>query len=120
MTHEDHSATVLSNVLHFAQAFSLELGVSNCQHLVNDQNFGEIHDLVELGFDLRPAHPKDRTIEINVLLPRQILMETSSDLQQAGDASANRCPATCWLSDPAKNFQQRALPRPVSADDAQD
>ena len=46
---------------------------------------GELDDLVELSFDLRPRHAEDRAVHVNVLAAGQLGMEAGPQLQQGSD-----------------------------------
>ncbi len=70
--------------------------------------------------DFGPAHSQNRAVEINVFAPGQLGMKTGADFQERTDATVDLCMTFGWLGDARENFQQRALPRSVSSDDADD
>ena len=45
-------------------------------------------------------------------------MKPGSDLQEARNPAANTGTAFGWIRNPAKYFEQRRLPRPISSYDA--
>ena len=87
---------------------------------MNLSDLGERHDLVELGGDLRLAHPHDGAVQKDVLAARQFGMKAGSDFQQRPDSAVNRCAPFRRPGNPRKNLQQRALACAVASDDAND
>jgi hypothetical protein len=83
-------------------------------------DFGERHDLVEFAADLGTGHAEDRAIDEDVLAASKLGMKSRAHLEQAGDPAVQRDAALGRLGDAAENLQQRALARPVPADDADD
>src|SRR5215469_1776687 len=77
-------------------------------------------DLVELLRDFASRHPKDGAVQKDVFTAGQFGMEPSSNLQQAADSSAQPGPPLGRLSDATEYLQERALPGPIAADDADD
>ena len=83
-------------------------------------DLGEGHDLIKLAVNLRLLHPQDGAIQVDVLSPRQFGVEAGAHLQQAADPTMDLSLPLCRLGDPRKDFEQRALPCTVAADDADD
>lgn len=78
---------------------------------------GKIDDLVELSPDLGPRHAEDCTVQEIVFAASQFRMESGADLEQARHAAVEHDSPRGLLGDSGKDFQQRALPGPVPADD---
>ena len=68
----------------------------------------------------RLRHAQDRAVHVDVFAAGQLGVEAGADLQQAGDPAADDGPAGGRFGDAAEDLQQRALARPVAADDADD
>ena len=79
---------------------------------------GEVHDLIELAADFRPAHAEDGAVEKDVLAAGQLGMEARAYFQQAGHTSAQSNLAGAGLSDAGKKLEQCGFSRTVAADDA--
>src|SRR5215472_15671005 len=69
----------------------------------------ELDDGFELGVDLPLLHAHDGTVEIDVLAPGELLVESGTDFQQRGDPSPSSDTACSRIGDPGEYFQQRAL-----------
>ena len=78
---------------------------------------GEGDDLVEALPDVRAAEPVDRTVQEDVLAPREIGMKPGSELEQRADPSLRANASRCGLDDSGDDAQQRGLSRPVSSDE---
>src|SRR5262249_24067109 len=119
VTHLLHFAYALAMKLSIAnrqhlvdqENFWFEMGRdSECQTDVHsarvalDGGFKELLDLregdnlVELAIDLPSRHPQNGTVEIDVLPPGQLGMESRPHLQQAAQAAAHLRPAGARLS----------------------
>ena len=81
-------------------------------------DLGEGHDLIELAFDLQPAHPKDRAVEEDVLAAGEFRVEAGAHLQQAGHPTAQADAAGGGLGNAAEQLEKGGLARAVAADDA--
>jgi hypothetical protein len=81
---------------------------------------GEGDDLVELGGDLAPPHAENRAVHEDVLASGQLGMKSGPDLEQRPDPTRDVDVSFARLGDPRQDLQQRALPRAVPTDDAQD
>ena len=77
-------------------------------------------DLVEPADDLGPAHAEDGAVQEDVLATRQLVVEPRADLEQRAHAAVDLDGARRRLRDSREDLQERALARPVSADDADD
>src|ERR1019366_5155307 len=64
------------------------------------------------------AHAEDRTVHIDIFPAGQLLMKAGADFQQRRYPSAHLDLPGGGIGDLGKNFQERALPRPVSTDNA--
>ena len=80
-------------------------------------NFGELHDLVEPSLDVRSSHPEYRPVQVHVLPPRQLGVETGAHLQQRPHLPTQHGPALGGLRDPRQELEQRGLACPVPSDD---
>ena len=80
----------------------------------------EIHDGIELSRDLLLSHPENRAAQVDVLSSGELGVEPRPDFEQRTDSSVYLGSSACWLSDARKNFEQRALSRPVAPDDSDD
>ena len=78
----------------------------------------ESDDLVELTMDFRLRHPENRAVEIDVLPAGEFGMKTRTDLKQRADAATNFSGTFRGIRDARKDFEQCALPRPISPDNA--
>ena len=78
---------------------------------------GKRNDVVELACDLRPAHPEDRPVEIDVLAPAEFPMEPGPDLEQASHPSPDPDLSGRRGRNPGNKLQQSGLARPVRTDD---
>src|SRR5215213_1143806 len=83
-------------------------------------HLGEGDDLVELAPDLAPAHPDDRAVEVDVLPAGQVGVKARPDFEQAPQPPVDVHLAGGRPDDAREDFEQRALARPVTADDADD
>ena len=83
-------------------------------------DLGEGDDLVEAAPDLRPAHPEDGAVQIDVLAAGQLGMEPCSDLEQRSDPTGHIRVAACGLGDAREDLQQRGLACAVVPDQADD
>src|SRR5262249_50625415 len=79
----------------------------------------EVDDLRQLALDLAAAHAEDRAVEEDVLAPRELGMESGSDLEQAADASPDHRATLRRRRDPRQDLQQRRLAGAVPTDDAE-
>ena len=79
--------------------------------------FGEGDDLVHQLADPGPGEPVDRTVQIDVLTSREVLVEPGAELEQRADPPADRDPPRRRLEDPGHQLQQRRLARAVSTDE---
>src|SRR6516162_10611796 len=82
-------------------------------------DFSERHNLVELGPNLGAGHPKDCTVQINVLASGELRMKAGADLEEAGHPPSDANPAFGWFRDPAQNLQQGGFTRAVPPDDTE-
>ncbi len=78
----------------------------------------EGYDLVKLSLYLAAFHAQDRSIEIDVLAARQLGMEAGAYLQQRGYPTKHLKPPRGGFGNAGEDFEQRALARPVAANDA--
>jgi hypothetical protein len=81
---------------------------------------GEGHDLVELPLDLRLSHAEDGAAHEDVLPPGELRMEPGARLEERAHPTHYLDPALGRRDNARKDLEQRALPRPVAADDADD
>src|SRR5207247_11118284 len=75
-------------------------------------------DLVHHLAHARPREAVDRSVEVNVLAPGEVRMESRTELEQRADAAADRDAAGGRLDDPGDEPQQRRLAGPVPPDEA--
>src|SRR4051812_22963721 len=80
---------------------------------------GKGDDLVKFLGNLASRHPKDRTIQKDIFASGEFGVKACPDLQETPDAPAQSDPSLGRLGDATEDFQKRALPSPVAADDAQ-
>ena len=78
--------------------------------------FGERHDFIEFPFDLRFAHPQDRSGKERVFASGQFRMKPCPHFQQRADPPVNLGPAFRRPRDAGQNLQQRRLARPIPPD----
>ena len=64
--------------------------------------------------------PEDRTVQVDVLPPRQLVVKPRSHLEQRSDAACHVDAAGGRISDPGEDLQQRALAGSIAADEADD
>ncbi len=84
----------------------------------NSSNFRELDNLIKLANDLGARHAENGAIEEDVFASGQFRMKTSADLKQARDSTVDANPPFGGHGNPAQDFQQGALSRAVSSDDA--
>src|SRR6202453_1561983 len=82
-----------------SQAHTHPAGVALDRSVNKFFHAGKLHYLVKFLVNLRFPHSKNRAIEINILAPRQIWVESGPHLQQAAHSAKNLRPATSWLRD---------------------
>src|SRR5271157_1341838 len=70
------------------------------------RHLGECNDLVELGLDLGTAHPKDRTVQIDIFASGQFRMKTGADLKQACHPTLDADPTLRRFRNPAQDFKE--------------
>ena len=87
------------------------------RHVDEVADLGEGDDRLELGSDLRAAHPEDRAVEEDVLAARELLVEARADLEQRAEAARDPGVARGRGHDPRQDLEQRALARAVEPDD---
>src|SRR6266508_3721641 len=80
----------------------------------------ELDDLVEAAVDLGATHTQDRSAQVDVLPPGELRMEPRANLEQRAESARDPYAAGCRLGDSRKDLEQRALARPVPADDPHD
>src|SRR5262249_21354841 len=83
-------------------------------------DFGKSHNLVKFLTNFALHHAENGAIEVNVLSASQFRMETSADLQQARDPTAQQNPAFRRLSNTAEDLEQRTFAGSISPNDADD
>ena len=76
-------------------------------------------DVRQLCVDLGFRHAEDGAVEVDVLAAGHLVMEADADLQHGGDPSFIEDLPPGRRGDPAEELQQRALSRPVLADNAE-
>src|SRR5688500_13779352 len=81
-------------------------------------DLGERYDLVEIASYIRALDAEDGRIEEDVLAAGQLRVEARSNLEQRAHPSVQLYSSCGRLGDPGQHLEQRALPRPVSSDDA--
>src|SRR6266567_3214457 len=81
-------------------------------------DFGKFYDLVKFTFDLSAPHAKNCAIQVDVFAARKLWMKSRADFKQARHPSLNRHRAFGRLRNSGKDLEQRALSRPVVADDS--
>ena len=81
---------------------------------------GEIDDLVQFQIDIVLRHPHNGAIHVDILASGHFPVETRSHLQQGSDPAAGTDRTHRRTRHLGQELQQRALPRPVLADDAHD
>ena len=81
---------------------------------------GELDDLVQFPRDVVPGHAHDRAVHIDILTAGHFPVETRAHLQEGADAPAGADGAHRRARHLGQEFQERALPRPVLADDTHD
>src|SRR6185436_7363435 len=69
-------------------------------------------------FDFAFLHAEDRTVQVHVFPPCQLLMEAGANFQQRSDTPPYLDLAGCRVGDPGEYLQQRAFSRPFSPNDA--
>src|SRR5829696_381459 len=99
-----------------AQAHAARVTLHRRIHELLDLCKGD--DLVKLGSRFRALHAKHRAVEIYVLPPGQLRVESGAHLEQRTNASPQTNLAYSRGGDSGKNLQQRALTRPVVTDDS--
>ncbi len=62
-------------------------------------HLGKGDDLVELGLDLGSPHAEDRTVQEDVLAPRELGMKAGAHVEQRPDATEQLRPALGGLGD---------------------
>src|SRR5215510_3657738 len=83
-------------------------------------NLGERDNLIELPVYFAASHTEDRAVQVDVLAPAQLRVETCADFEQAADAAVNVYPAGRRLCNARKNFEQSGFARAVAPDDTND
>src|SRR5262245_17382927 len=83
-------------------------------------NLRKRHNLIKSHADIRPRHSEDRSVEIDVLAPRELRMETGAHFEKTREASFYGYSSLAWLRDTRKNFKECAFSRPVPPDDPDD
>src|SRR5580765_6105083 len=83
-------------------------------------DLGECDDLIKSRIDFRLGHAEQSAVEINVLPPRQIRMETGTDLEQRSDAPSNGRPASTRTHNSGQDLEQSALSRSIATNNAED
>ena len=82
-------------------------------------DFGELDDLLEAAFDLRPAHAEDCAAQKNIFAAGELGVKAGADFEQRSDPAANLDTTLGRVGNPRQNLEQRALARSVPSDDAQ-
>src|SRR5205823_5109883 len=77
---------------------------------------GELDDAVEGPPDLLPAEAEDRSVQVDVLPPGELGMESRADLEQAAGAPPDDRAPGGRRRDAAQDLQQRRLARAVPPD----
>jgi len=80
-------------------------------------HLGKSDDFIEFLLDFRPGHPQDRSVEIDILPPGKLRVETRAHLQEAGDAALDCDPSRGGFGDAAEDLEEGALAGAVPADD---
>ena len=82
------------------------------------REFGKLDDRVEASLYIAPCPAQEGAVEEKVLPPRELMVETSAQLEERRDLAANRHGAFGRAQDPRDNFHERRLARAVAADHA--
>src|SRR5262249_39404417 len=72
----------------------------------------------ELSPDLGPRHAQDGAVEVDVLAPRQLRVESGPNLQQARHPALDSDAAGARLGDAGEDLEESGLAGAVAADDA--
>src|SRR5688572_18212031 len=83
-------------------------------------DFGERNDLIELAFNFPATHTEDCAIKSCVFPPGKFGMKAGSHLEERTHSAMYVGHALCRLRDAGEDFKKRALPRSISADNAND
>ena len=86
---------------------------------MNSLQLGELDDLVEALRDLALREPEHDAVDEDVLAAGDLGMKPGAELDERRDAAAAPSRAARRLRDAGDELQQRALARPVAADDAE-
>src|SRR2546422_8558362 len=83
-------------------------------------NFGKGHYLIKLLPDLGVLHAEDRTVQKDILAPGQLRLKACAHFEQRSNPAVNISVAFSRFGNAREDLEQRALPRSVAADDADD
>src|SRR5262249_33212307 len=83
-------------------------------------HLGECDDLIEPARDLLPTHAENCSVQVDVLAAGQLRVEPGPHLKQTPHPAVDVRQASRRLGDLREDLEQRALPRPVAADDPDD
>src|SRR3990172_13377853 len=78
----------------------------------------KIHDLIEFAGDLNPAHPKNSSVEVNILADCQLGVKTGSHFQKGTNPAVKIHPAGGWAGYTRQDLEQGALAGAIASDDA--
>ena len=90
------------------------------RHVDELLDLGEGDNLVEPGLYLLLPHAQHRAVEVDVLAAGQVGVERGADLEQRAHAPRQLDAPTSRAGDAGQYLDERALARPVAADDADD
>ncbi|HUF99775.1 MAG TPA: hypothetical protein VMM60_16735 [Ilumatobacter sp.] len=82
-------------------------------------NICELDNGVELLTDGPLAHSEDRSIQVDIFATREFGVKTRTHFEQTADLAVKVDCAGARFRDTAEDFQERALARAVTSDDAQ-
>ena len=92
-------------------------GVGAHRQVDEPLQLGECDDLVHQLTDACPGEPMDRAVQVDVLAPREVLVEPGTELEERADSPPDFDPARGRLEDSRDQLQQRRLAGAVAADE---